>query len=148
MIGKSAVIRLLARIPCEIWKTLRYIELKSAQVPSNGVWTNPLAMKMAIGHRVLWKKCKSAPESSGKAWISWRHHAAVTVLLAVFVSHRLSPVVWRVEIEENLVWNGNVILVLRCSLLGWIIINAMSLLNWTFGFILLGCHLEGCRRIL
>ena len=80
MVGKSPVIRLLAWIPCEISKTLRYIELKSAQVPSNGVWTNSLAIKMAIGHRVLWKKKKSSPESTRKAWISWRHHAAVTVL--------------------------------------------------------------------
>ena len=47
-----------------------------------------------------------------------RHYIAVTALLTVFMTDRLSLVVWRVEIEEILVENGNVIRVSSCSLLG------------------------------
>ena len=47
-----------------------------------------------------------------------RNYMIVTALWTVFVTHRLSLVVWRVEIEEILVENGNVIRVSSCSLLG------------------------------
>ena len=49
-------ITLLSPFPCVLSKTFGYTDLKSAQVQSIGVRTNPLSIKMAIGHRVLWKK--------------------------------------------------------------------------------------------
>ena len=77
------------------------------------------------------------------------NYTAETVLCTELVTHRLSLVVWRVEIEEILVWNGNVIWV-RGMLFerhdqNWSDVFAELYL---VGFILLGCHLSGCRRIL